>query len=500
MKRIYLLTILALLITAIHSCAKDDEWTQDDLPSATDKTAEDAFAMADMLYRIGAPAFFGERSSDGLPAMVGGYLSGFFVRESGSETRLFESAQRLDFNNSGMLEFANNIWSQAYRAIEKSNTLIASVAGIQELTNEQRNQLVAEARFFRAFNYFHLARWFGGLPVVTEGSLTDNVQRSELVEVYQLIVSDLEKAIPQLPNEVFSRNGFRISRPVAQTLLADVYLTMSGYPLRQNHYRQATAVARQIINSGNHTLAMNGVTPDASAFNKLRTQVDNAEHIFSFEASRSLSSLSLSRNAASWGVINVSTVNAYMPTQAFLNIYDPYKDLRIREQQFFHSFVRYEKSGRTVIQTFSRKPFWWFDRDALFGTGSSGSRVAIYRFAEVLLIAAEAIAMSEGVTSEAAGFLTDVRARAWTNISREEIYGKLRALDREQFVQEVWAERLREFPFEMKIWTDIQRTRQFPVVDSNNRGVVTFRHVIGVQNAVNVPFEEGHLLLPVVRR
>ena len=499
MKRIYLFAILVLLITAIHSCAKDNEWTQD--PSTTDKTAEEAFAMVDRLYRTGAPAFFGERSTDGLPAMLGGYLSGFFVRENGAETRLFEAAQRLDFNNSSMSEFANSIWSQAYRAIEKSNILIASAAGIQELTNEQRNRLVAEARFFRAFNYFHLARWFGSVPVVTEGSLTNNAQRGELAEVYQLIISDLEKAIPQLPNELFSRNGFRITRPVAQTLLADVYLTMSGYPLQQNHYRQAAEIAGQIINSRNHALALNGTTPDAGAFNRLRTQIDNAEHIFSFEASSSLSSFTLSRDAASWGVVNAGTVNAYMPTQAFLSIYDPYKDLRIREQQFFHSFVRYEKSGRTVIQTFSRKPFWWFDRDALFGTGSTGgSRVTIYRFAEVLLIAAEAIAMSEGVTSEAAGFLADVRARAWTNIGREEIYGKLRTLDREQFVQEVWTERLREFPFEMKIWTDIQRTRQFPVMDSNNRGVVTFRHVIGTPNALNIPFEERHLVLPVPGR
>ena len=499
MKQIYLLAILALLITTIHSCAKDDVLNQD-IPSTTSKTAEEALAMADMLYRTGAPAFFGERSSDGLPAMLGGYLSGFFVRESGAETRLFESAQRLDLNNSSMSEFANNVWNQAYRAIEKSNALIANAAGVEGLTNEPRNQLMGEARFFRAFNYFHLARWFGGVPLITEESIHNNPPVSALAEVYKLIVSDLERAIERLPDESFARNGFRITRPVAQTLLADVFLTMSGFPLQQNQYREAARVARQIIGSGNHALATNGTTPDASAFNRLRTQSDNDEHIFSFQANRSLSSLSLSRDAANWGVINVSTVNAYMPTQAFLNIYDPYKDLRIREQQFFHSFVRYEKSGRTVIQTFSRKPFWWFDRDALFGVGGSGSRVTIYRFAEVLLIAAEAIAMTEGVTSEAVGFLTDVRARAWTNVSREEIYGKLRALDRERFVQEVWAERLREFPLEMKIWGDIQRTRMFPVIDAENRGSVTFRDVIGMPNAMGVSFEERHLLLGIPRR
>jgi hypothetical protein len=431
--------------------------------------------------------------------MIGGYLSGLFARETGSETRLYESAQRLAFNDAALSDYANNVWNRAYQAIEKSNELITNVPGIQGLASEQKDKLVAEARFFRAFNYFYLARWFGGVPLVTESS-NDNAPKSELSEVYKLIVSDLERAISGLPDEAFSRNGFRITRPVAQTLLADVYLTMSGFPLQQNHYKQAAGTARQIINGGKHTLADNGTTPDASAYNKLRTQNDNTEHIFGFrteQSNRSLSSFTLSKDAANWGVVKINTANAYMPTQVFMNIYDPYSDMRSKEQQFFHSFVRYERNGRTIIQTFSHKPFWWFDREALFETGVTGSNVSIYRYAEVLLIAAEAIAMTEGVTNEAVGYLVDVRSRAWTNISREAIYNELRSLDRDRFVEEIWAERLREFPFEMKIWSDIQRTRKYPVTNPNDRGNIAFRDVIGTPNAMNIPFEERHLLLPI---
>ena len=182
-----------------------------------------------------------------------------------------------------------------------------------------------------------------------------------------------------------------------------------------------------------------------------------------------------------------------------MNIYDPYDDMRMQEQQFFHSFVTYEKSGRTVIQTFQSKPYWWFDREALFGTSSTGKDAIIYRYAEVLLIAAEAIAMTEGVTSEAVGYLADVRARAWPKINRETIYSDLSALDRDRFVEEVWAERLREFPFEMKIWPDIQRTRKYPVTASDSMGKVDFRDMIGAQNPANIPFEERHLLLPACK-
>jgi hypothetical protein len=499
MKRFYLPIIIALLTAMIYSCADDTQFTPESPPSIYE-TPEEAFAVADVLYRTGAPAFFGEGTLQEVPAaMIGGYLSGFFARETGAETRLYESTQRLSFNDAAMSEYVNNVWNRVYQAIDKSNELIANIPGTQGLTSEQKSRLVAEARFFRAFNYFYLAKWFGGAPLVTESS-SNNVPRSELSEVYKLIVSDLERAIIGLPDETFARNGFRVTRSVAQTLLADVYLTMSGFPLQQNHYRQAVVTARQVIAGGKHTLADNGATPDASAYNRLRTQNDNAEHIYSYkpeQSNRSLSSFTLSKDAASWGVVKINTTNAYMPTQAFMNIYDPHSDMRSREQQFFHTFVRYERSGRTVIQTFSHKPYWWFDRDALFETGTADNNVSIYRYAEVLLIAAEAIVMTDGVTSEAAGYLADIRARAWTNIGREAIFSELMSLDRERFVEEVWAERLREFPFEMKIWNDIQRTRKYPETSPNDRGNIVFRDVIGTPNAMNIPFEEGHLLLPV---
>ena len=498
MNRIKFKIIAIMIILSLSSCQKDPPPVQK--PIGEYAGAKEAIAAVDALYHTGAPTFYGERSLSDVPvAAIGGYLSGFFETESGFESKLYDDCRLLSFD--GMAGYAGEVWKQAYDAIGISNKVIENIALTPGLSSGQIGNLEAEARFFRAFNYFYLARAFGDIPLVTQGVLGGNAVKFKLSQIYESIINDLNRAIAVLPDEGFTGNNFRIGRPAAQTLLADVYLTISGYPQQQNYYKQAAETARQIIEGKRHALILNGLTPETSAYNLLRTQSDNRESVYSYKpreggASRSLSALSLSKDAGEWGVVKIQTVNAYSPTQSLLDIYESGEDMRIEEQQLFHSFVKYEKNERTVIQTFSRLPYLWFDRKTLFGSGASQKNITIYRYAEVLLIAAEAIAMSEGVTSEAAGYLADVRSRAYQNIDRETIVGRLMGLSADKFVQQVWIERLREFPLEMKIWPDIQRTRKYPVATPNIDDKVTFQDVIGSTNPSNITFEERHLLLP----
>ena len=486
MKRINFKMIAILIALSLSSCQKDPPPVQE--PAGEYAGAEEAIAAVDALYRTGAPAFYGECSLYSVPvAAIGGYLSGFFETEAGIESKLYDNCRLLSFD--GMADYTGEVWKRAYDAIGKCNEVIENISLTPGLSSGQRSHFEAEARFFRAFNYFYLVRAFG------------DVGKSKISQVYELIISDLNRAIAILPNEGFIGNNFRIGRPAAQTLLADVYLTMSGYPLRQNYYKQAAETARQVIEGEKHALIRNGMTPETSAYNLLRTQNDNRECIYSYkpqegDAGRSLSALSLSKEAGEWGVVKIHTANAYRPTQPLFDIYESGEDIRIEEQQLFHSFVKYEKNERTVIQTFSRLPYFWFDRETLFGNGASQKSIIIYRHAEVLLIAAEAIAMSEGVTSKAVGYLADVRSRAYPKIDRETIVNQLTGLSTGKFIQQVWTERLREFPLEMKIWTDIQRTRKYPVAAPFNDDIVAFQDVIGATNPSNVTFEERHLLLP----
>ncbi len=385
MKRVYILTLLTLTVAVLHSCTKDSESQPGGIKdySSGYETSQAALTAAESLYHSGAPAFYGECASEGVPvAMIGGYLSGYFDSEAGAAGMpLYESCRSLSLENGTVSNYATHIWDKAYKAIAVCNELIARVPHTPDLTNEQIAGLIAEARFFRAFNYFYLARSFGDVPIVTQSG--DNTQgNSSLKEVYTLVVNDLKQASEWLPDEAFARNGFRATRPAALTMLSDVYLTMSGWPLQQDCYEQAAKAAMSVIESGKHMLASNGATPDVSAYNILRTQNDHAEYIYSYHGA-SLFAFSLPKESSGWGVIKTGTGGSYMPTGALMNAYDPYFDMRGCEQQFFHSFVTYGKNNRTIIQTFTPKPFWWFDHEALFETGSTGRGVAIYRYAEV---------------------------------------------------------------------------------------------------------------------
>src|SRR5690606_3146433 len=143
----------------------------------------------------------------------------------------------------------------------------------------EANKLLAEARFFRAISYYYLVRFFGDVPLVTEPyeSLENlYVARTPVVDVYALIIEDLTFAAQDgmLAETTMSGNGNRITQGAAQSLLAEAYLTMSGYPLQADRYADAAREARDIISSGVYSLtqhdrnAQGEVVLTNSAYNK----------------------------------------------------------------------------------------------------------------------------------------------------------------------------------------------------------------------------------------
>jgi hypothetical protein len=66
-------------------------------------------------------------------------------------------------------------------------------------------------------------------------------------------------------------------------------------------------------------------------------------------------------------------------------------------------------------------------------------------------------------------------------------------LSKDQFIKEVWTEKLRELIFENKIWNDITRTRMYPTTVNN---VFTFVPFVGAQNPWGKTFATKNLLLP----
>jgi hypothetical protein len=463
------------------------------------------------LYRTGVPNFNEAWSAHaGATIMNNGYLSGFFDNEFKGQEKVVQLSQTLFLDPQNISGSLDGMWDGCYRAISRANTALKYIATTPGLALDEIAQLEAQAKFFRAYNYFYLVKAFGDVPLILEPyeSLENlYVSRTASKDVYNQIIKDLTSAVAKgLNNESFVNNGFRITKGAAETLLADVYLNFSGYPLNEDNYVNAASAARSVINAGKHTLIENGDTPETSAYNIIRTSDRESEYIYSYEFEGSTS------NGGWWATYcfpnkiaalapfrYAITNNAYRPVKEILNVYDTIQDLRIQEKQFTHSSLTYIKDGETKTETFDVSPYIWYDEESMFETGMSGSSKdrTIYRYAEVLLIAAEAIAASEGVTSEAVKYLAEVRARAYTNTTQAAIESQLSSLSKKEFIEEVWTERIREFIFENKIWGDIQRTRMYPTTSDTKKGEVEYINVIGATNPWGAIFAEKHLLWPI---
>lgn len=473
------------------------------------KAPEHAQAAVNKLYRSGVPEFFNASSAyDAVKASYGAYLSGFYDNEFKGMNVVVQHSQALSITALNITGEMDAIWDGCYTAIARANTAIKYIPVTPGLADAEIGLLQGQAKFFRALNYFHLVKMFGDVPLILEPyESLDNlyVTRTATAEVYGQIISDLTDAANVLNNEAYTKNGFRITKGAAETVLANVYLNMSGYPLKSDNYVNAAKAARSVISGGKHALIANGGTPETSAYNMIRTLDDSNEYIYSKEYQAGISDNSwrpaycFPNNISSLAIIKYSnTNNIYRPVAQILNAYDPLNDLRIQEKQFFHTTFTYLKDGKENTVTFDHPtPYIWYEEDAIMNTGKGSKDYAIYRYAEVLLIAAEAIAQSEGVTAEAVGYLADVRARAYTKKTRAEIVSSLSGLSKEVFTHEVWTERIRELMLEDKLWGDIQRTRMYPVTSADSKGQVSYVNIVGARNPWGSTFQEKHLLWPI---
>lgn len=510
-KIIYLLVIVAGL-TVINSCKSflEENPRNSMSTSAFFSSAVDGYAAVNVLYRNGFPTYYNSGIYAGEIVMYGGYKSGFFENPYKGQEIFIVYCQNLDIDSNVSNAQLQGIWEPTYRAIVRdANFAIKYLSDCPGLSDTEKKRLVAEAKFFRALNYFYLVKMFGAVPIITEPyESLDNLYnpRSSEAKVYGLIVSDLEDALNngELADLPMPENGFRISKGSVAALLADVYLNMAGYPVNDaSKYAEAARVAKTLINNPNYGLIQHIDKGDQSAYNILRTSDNEKEYLYQIEYDATIANGSwrpcycFPNEGATWGEFTYSITNyAYDPVPTLHAAYDAENDLRYQEHQYFHSSYTQVKgpNAGTVRDLRGKHPYFWFEEDALLNSNRSEKDQVHYRLAEMYLIAAEALARTSGVTDESAAYLAEIQARASLNKTKEQIKTELMTLSTDDFIKEVWSEKIRELLFENKIWNDITRTRKYPAFVS---GKFTFIDLIGAQNPWGRTFAEKDLYFPI---
>ncbi|WP_273215885.1 RagB/SusD family nutrient uptake outer membrane protein [Runella zeae] len=157
-----------------------------------------------------------------------------------------------------------NYWNWAYiDMLLRANTVI-TYAQKPELSkiwaNEaEKNAIIAEACFFRAYTHNFLANLYGGVPIVDTiygGPKTDFV-RNTRKEVYESARKDLEFAAQWLPDLVEKNKEGRIVKAAANHLLSEVYISLGEYD-------KAIQTASKIIDGGLYKLMTTRFGSEAS--------------------------------------------------------------------------------------------------------------------------------------------------------------------------------------------------------------------------------------------
>lgn len=152
-------------------------------------------------------------------------------------------------------------WNWAYQKMLKDANLIITRAEnpVVSWTEEEKNEIVAEAKFFRAYTYNLLVNLFGGVPIVDkeETSPRFDYVRASRKEVLEFVQEDLEFAVQYLPvvSSDPSHDG-RIFRAAAYHLLAEVYISLGLETGEQSFFDKSIAAATSVIEGkcGDYTL------------------------------------------------------------------------------------------------------------------------------------------------------------------------------------------------------------------------------------------------------
>ena len=119
--------------------------------------------------------------------------------------------------------YPNEIWTHYYRAIGKTNMLLDNMQKAKgNVDDELYNRIQAEAKFLRAYFYHHLEMLYGDVPLITKVPSLDNtsVARTERSEVVDFILSELEAAANNLPEEYPDSEHGRATKGAALTIKA----------------------------------------------------------------------------------------------------------------------------------------------------------------------------------------------------------------------------------------------------------------------------------------
>lgn len=305
----------------------------------------------------------------------------------------------------------------AYQLIARANTMLEKIAEngptAYPADSDADQWHKGEALFLRAWMHFRLWNTFGTAPLVTERIKTLDdalVTNSTGVQLIDQVIIDLQEAAGLLPAAWSDNNLGRVTSNSARGLLGKALVFRGTVTGNASDFTEAISVFNGITDRA--------LTPHFNDnFNALKE--NNEESLFEFQANRAPGNTNPWVGGGNDAFAVIGEMNSYYGyfdnrgyggnnrafsgTASLMSAFedgDPRRDFTVNPAEATHNILKYVIDSTTVYV------------NGRAGQGLSQNNTRILRYADVLLLKAEAIARSGGNLSEAVDLINQVRARA----------------------------------------------------------------------------------------
>jgi len=512
--RIYVILFLVLFLSSCDDFLAEDPTGS--LTTESDISSYDAgVALATGAYRALPGWTNGTSEWGGNQAGAREYATGeAYSQYMGARLWKFEQD-----DESGDEDYFTGPWNNWYQGVRDCNLAIEMIPGISGFSPDDTLQYLGEVRTLRAFYYFCLVRQYGDVPYNVHTLLNANEaeqERASLKTIYdEIIVPDLEFAVntANLPDER-STDG-RVTKDVARAILADVYLTMAGYPYQEvntdpekawcedglwsmTEYPVNTTSAKELLQKSKTQLdALYGKYPIGD-FSDLHTPAMNNSGgaIFQIQYMSGVTNFPLYYWLPMNSYVSCYTVEpgTNIPSTGYHDSFNP-ADLRVQDRVYFYyndtKASKYDINESPAAKFPVAYLYKYYDYDAVKNTANSGLNWSLYRYADILLMLTEVdwslrqLGVSVSDNDMLKG-INEVRKRA--GMSEYQAF--------EVNLLTIMSERAYELIFENKMLWDQRRTRK-ALVDGTGKFDAIENFVGHQPPSFDGAFTNKHLLSPV---